>query len=211
MVHMCPDSGDTPWWPEIEDFHKAGTFRLQVGIDGCHDSPIAQFGMVALTPIDPAYFAEVPWDQKIYPCGFAGGGGFREPLINSLMSAGLLHKYEGGAYQPMCSFYTLCKTVVNDGRTGTGTKRHVKGRFIEAALAGAVPIEPHDTPTKDWFKPNEEYLVWHDLPEIERHIRALGELNDKYRDMAKHLRARVIAEHSAPVFWNKVLTRMGLR
>jgi hypothetical protein len=211
MVHLCPDSGDTPWWPEIEDFHRAGAFRLQVGIDGCHDSPIASFGMVALTPIDPAFFPDVPWEHKIYRCGFSGGGGFREQMLNGLQQRGFLTRFQDSSYKDMCISYTQCKLILNDARTGTGTKRHVKGRFVEAALAGAVPIEPHDAPTHNWFKPGEEYLVWANEGEIEAHIGRVPELDEQYRAMAANLRKRMIEEHSAPVFWGKVLKRMGLQ
>lgn len=211
MVHFCPDSGDTPWWSEIEDFHRNGTFRLQVGIDGCHDSPIANIGMVTLTPIDPTYFPDVPWEQKTIKCGFAGGGGFRLPLTDSLTRKGLLTKFPDGSYQDMCNFYSQCKLVINDARTGTGTKRHVKGRFVEAALAGAVPIEPYDSPADSWFKPGVEYLVWHDEADIERHVRELDKWDSMYKQMAKHLHSRMIDEHSASVFWGKVLKRMGLQ
>jgi hypothetical protein len=211
MVHMCPDSGDDPWWPEIEDFERNSVFALQVGIDGCKNSPISKFGMVALTPIDPAYFPDVPWDQKVHGCGFAGGGGFRAGMMDDLSRKGLLTRFDGGDYKYMCAFYSLCKLVINDARTGTGARRHVKGRFVEAALAGAVPIEPHDAPTSDWFKPGEEYLVWHDHAEIESNIRSLStSASERYRDMAAHLRRRMIEEHSPVVFWDKILKRIGL-
>ncbi len=205
MVHICSDAADPPWWPVLEEYHAAKSFRLQVSIDGCHDSPMARLGMVALTPVDPSWFPETPWHHRIHPCGFAGGVGHRAALLETLERAGLLERLPPGSqtrYDHMCAFYSLCRLVVNDARTGTGERRHVKGRFVEAALAGAVPIEPHDSPASDWFKPGIDYLVWRDPEDAARHIREQHPGNQR---MARRLRAQMLERHAGPAFWKRVM------
>ncbi len=215
MVHICSDSADPPWWPDLEAYNNAGAFRLQVGIDGCKDSPVARFGMVALTPIDPAHFPiETDWNTRIYKCGFSGGGGIREDVLGPLKAAGLLRHFGDGGhshrYEEVCSFYTLCQTIVNDARTGTGTKRHVKGRFVEAGLAGAVVIEPSDSPAKDWFTPGVDYLEWTTPDDAITHVRNCDALRDKYEEMAKRFHAKMLEQHSGPPFWARVFKEMRL-
>jgi hypothetical protein len=215
MVHICSDSANPPWWPDLEAYNNAGAFRLQVGIDGCKDSPIARFGMVALTPVDPAYFpTETTWDTRIYPCGFAGGIGIRESILGPIRAQGLLTHFGSGGhphrYEELCQFYTLCQTVINDARTGTGTRRHVKGRFVEAGLGGALLIEPHDSPAQDWFTPDVDYLVWHDPGEAIGHVRNCYVLRDKYAEMAKRFHAQMLEQHSAPPLWARVFKEMRL-
>lgn len=228
MVHICFDSADTPWWRWLEEYNKAGAFKLQVGIDGSFDSPIAKFGMVALTPIDPNMFAVPKWDiwrERTYPCGFLGSpvGVIRSTLLRYLVTRGLLNgidvnfvseiyafknwKHEM-PYEDVCKFYGKCKLVFNLAGTGSGTKVHVKGRFVEAGMAGAIPIEPEDSPAKDWFKPRIDYLPWSNIGEAAEYIVDIS--NPTYPFMAERFYNKMMERHSGPVFWRRVLTRMGL-
>lgn len=210
MVHICSDSADTPWWPLLEEYDAAKSFRLQVGIDGCWDSPLAELGVVDLTPMDPRYFATADWESRIYQGGFAGGEGWRGDLLNHLRDAGLLEVLGGYGtlrYEFICAFYTLCRFVPNDARTGTGAKRHVKGRFLEAALAGAVVVEAHDSPAMDWFEPGVDYLTWHTAEEAEQHIRSGS---PACWAMGERLRQKVLANHTAKAFWDRTFKAMGL-
>lgn len=214
MILFCCDAADTPWWPLLEEFHHVGAFRLMVSIDGCHDSPMSRLGVVDLTPIDETLFAETAWEDRIHACGFAGGWGHRTPELTYLTGQGCLTVMEDHGkvrYPQVCAFYTLCKTAWNDARTGTGHKRHVKGRFVEAAMAGALVIEPHDSPAMDWFKPNEDYLVWHSVEEAAAHIRALPTQSDRYAEMAKRLKMLVRTHCGARAFWGRTFARAGLK
>jgi Glycosyl transferases group 1 len=214
MVHICSDPADDPWWPSLEEYDAAGAFRLQVGIDGSRDNPISRFGMMALTPVDPKPFPDPPWDSRTIACGFAGGVGFRESTIGPIRAAGLLTHFGNGGhaaqYEELCRFYATCRTVVNDNRTGTGRRRHVKGRFVEAALGGAVVIEQHDSPAATWFEEGADYLVWHTPQEAIEMIHRGAPDGERYESMARRLRAKMLEHHAGPVFWRKVLERMGL-
>jgi hypothetical protein len=208
LIHICSDAGDAPWWPLLEEYHAAGAFRLQVAIDGSHDSPLGRFGRVELTPVDDAWFPAIPWHGRLYRCGFVGGTGGRVDLLNRLSEHPALfrHLNRGGAplrYQHLCAFYAMCRTVVNDDHTGSAQYRHVKGRFVEAALAGAAVIEPENSPAQDWFRPGIDYLTWGDAEDVLRHVRvATGE---RIMTMARRLQAQMRERFSARPFWARVL------
>lgn len=216
MVHICSDPADDPWWASLEEYAAAGAFRLQVGIDGSRDNPIARSptGMMALTPVDPGPFRDAPWSDRPVACGFSGGIGFRETTIGPIRAAGLLTHFGNGGhaapYDELCRFYCGCRTVINDNRTGTGRRRHVKGRFVEAALGGAVVLEQQDSPAATWFEEGADYLVWHTPEEAIDMIHRGVPDGERYESMGKRLRAKMLEQHSAPVFWRKVLERMGL-
>ncbi len=219
LIHICSDSADPPWWHWLNEYNTHKAFALQVGIDGCFDSPLSRYGLIALTPVDPSWFADAPWKARIYPCGFAGGGfgggGPRGSLLAHLRDEGLLEYLnqimgQRVPYEYFCAFYTLCFLVINHDGTGTGTKRHVKGRFVEAGLAGAIPLEPAQSPTKDWFKPGIDYLTWETPEDAARHVRDLPTKMDQHERMAKRLKAQMREKHSSPVFWKKVLERVGV-
>jgi hypothetical protein len=217
MVHICSDSADPPWWASLEEYHRERAFELQVGIDGAYETPIPSFGdrgMVGLTPVDPIPFANaIPFASRPVACGFAGGIGIREDILHPIRGAGLLTHFgnggHGAEYHDLCRFYTTCRTVINDARTGSTAKRHVKGRFVEAALGGAVILEPSDSPAKQWFVPGEDFYEISGPPE------AIGRINDITRNPAAHehigksIRGKMLRDHAGPVFWARVLDRIG--
>lgn len=216
MVHICSDAADPPWWASLEDYDKHGAFALQVAIDGAQGTPLNDFekGMTALTPLHPDWFPEVEWEKRVVHCGFSGGVGYRTEILGTMQNHGLLTHFGNGEhnnpYENLCLFYTTCKTVVNDARTGSQARRHMKGRFCEAAMAGAIVIEPADSIARSWFTANEDFMEfnnWGDAPPIVRDVIARGE---HYAVMGKRMREKMIDEHSAPVFWKKVFGRIGL-
>lgn len=212
MVHICSDAADPPWWPLLEEYDRVGAFRLQVAIDGSHENPIARFGMVALTPVDPGMFNPLPWHQRGTPAGFCGGGGARTPILQRLASSGLVWRNPGPwvTYPEVCEFYSQCRIVINDARTGTGQKRHIKGRFVEASLAGAMLLEPRDSPARNWFEPGIDFLEYGSDDEAENVIRTAPSRGDADRDMAERMRGKMLERHAAPVFWRSVFGRIGL-
>lgn len=213
LIHICSDAGDPPWWPVLEEYHKEKAFRLQIGIDGSRDIPLASFGKIELTPVDPDYFVDADWGSRIYDCGFAGGIGHRAPLLNRLQAEGLLAHLNNGAtvrYEYLCAFYTLCRMVVNDDRTGSAARRHVKGRVIEAALAGAALLEPKRSPTRQWFDIGIDYLPWIDANDVARQIKDCHRNAERISAAARRLRAKVIERHAAKPFWMRALAAIGL-
>jgi Glycosyl transferases group 1 len=215
MIHICSDAADTPWHQSLEEYNAAGAFALQVAIDGSLDSPLGRFGMVALTPVHHEWFPENPsYGNRSVHCGFAGGVGCRIDILSVIQQHGMLTHYgnggHAGLYEDLCKFYTACRTVVNDARTGSMARRHIKGRFVEAGMAGAVVLEPADSPAREWFKEGEEFLTWQNPQEAVELIRQADPQLLRYEEMGRRIRARMIEEHSAPVFWREVFRRIGL-
>jgi hypothetical protein len=213
MVHICSDAADPPWWPLLEEYDRAGAFRLQVAIDGSRENPIARFGLVALTPVDPGMFNPLPWPQRGTLAGFCGGGGARTPILQRLASSGLVWLNPGAwvSYPEVCAFYSGCRIVINDARTGTGQKRHVKGRFVEASLAGACLLEPSDSPARTWFEPGVDFLEYGSDDHAEQIIRAAPSRGDADREMAERMRGKMLERHAARPFWTSVFERIGLQ
>lgn len=216
MVHLCSDAADPPWWPDLDEYDREHAFDLQVSIDGSVENPIAGFkcGMLALTPLDATLFEHNGlWRDRPVVCGFAGGVGFRENILGPLRHHGLLTHYgdggHAGPYPGLCRFYTTCKSVVNDCRTGSGTKTHVKGRFVEAAMGGALILEQLGSPADKWFEPGKDFLVYHGVDELLRFASGI-QAGDDHAEMAERLQKRMLNEHSGKIFWAKVFEQMGL-
>jgi hypothetical protein len=212
MIHLCSDAADPPWWPLLEEYNAAGAFRLQIAIDGSHEQPIARFGMVALTPVDPGMFNPLPWAQRGTPSGFCGGGGARTPILQRLAASGLVWRNPGAwvTYPEVCAFYSQCRIVINDARTGTGARRHIKGRFVEASLAGAMLLEPRDSPARNWFEPGIDFLEYGSDDEAEQIIRGAAARGNADEHMAARMRGKMLAQHAAAPFWSAVGERIGI-
>jgi hypothetical protein len=217
MVHLCSDAADPPWWDLLNEYFSRRVFAVQVTIDGCSDSPMggrATDACVALTPIDPGMFHPRPWHNRIYDCGFVGGGGVRIPMIRDLQSKVPLTWYCNGQevpYSEMCGFYSDCRVVWNAANTGSNAKRHVKGRVVEAGLAGAVLIEPDDSPLKQWFESGVDYLSWGDLDEAAEWIKYILNNPSMGEAMAARFHQKMVKYHAAGVFWDKVLGMVKAR
>lgn len=215
MIHICSDAADPPWHKSLEEYDAAKAFALQVTIDGSYDSPIARFGLVALTPVHHDWFSNnPPYSERSVHCGFAGGIGIRADILNFIGRHGLLHHFgnggHGAEYYDLCRFYGSCRTVINDARTGSTERRHMKGRFVEAGMAGCVVLEPTDSPAGNWFTPGEDFLAYQNPGEAVELIRRADPELERYEKIGRRMRERMIAEHSAPVFWRKVFERVGL-
>lgn len=212
MIFICPDSADPPWWPVIEEYHAKNSFKVMVAIDGNKETPIQQYGRVSLTPLDPGCFPNVEWNSRRFLCGFSGGVGHRHEILNHLSVNGVLTHFAGGPhpimpYRDMCNFYTQCKYVINAAYTGTGSRRHVKGRFLEAGMAGAVVLEPRDSPAKELFVPGYHYLEWETPDQALWHIK---NSIPEHQYIAARLRAELVAKHSGPIFWRQAFREAGV-
>lgn len=215
-VHICFDAADRPWWPYLEEYQRADCFALQVNIDGVKAGPIGEFGLTQLTPIDPTIYPSPPrpWAERKTLMGFAGGKGHgtRRDTIDGLLLYGLVrHLAEGYVPQEtFIDFMSGCKGVINHPMTGSGRSMHVKGRVVETPLAGAVLFEVADSPTRNWFEPDVDYVAYDDLKAVARGMSWMAECPGQAQEMAARLRAKVLAEHSPAAFWKNITSRIGL-
>lgn len=221
-VHLCSDGADVPWWDLLMEYYRAHAFSLQVTIDGAHQWPLANNprGMSALTPINPSYFGgSIPHAERAWGCGYAGNpgseGGQRRGVLTELAFQNLLRMRLRGSgadgYQECCDFIKQCRMTLNVSFTGTEAAHHVKGRVIEAALAGSCLLEVAVSPTCHWFTPGVDFLTYDSVEQAAGLIRDMAERPEATQAIGERLRARVAAEHSPRAFWSRIFDRVGLR
>ena len=225
FVHLCCDAADPPWWPQLQNYYDNGRFALQVSIDGVRTGPIGERGLTMLSPIDPAPYPDPPrpWAQRTVALGFGGSVGAqnqaRGRLIEGLRNSGLLtvrtHAYDSHIRDDESSaaayreFMSTCRCAWNYPATGT-ERMHVKGRPIEAALAGCLVLEHKDSPLADWFGPGEDYLSWGDAGDIMKCLGWVRTNPQEAESMAATMRRKVLVQHSPTVFWARVMERLGM-
>jgi hypothetical protein len=111
VIHFLCDGADFPWWSQLKEFERRGTFSLTVNIDGSHywpggkdwpadgievmeaDGTKTRVGkisnaMTALTPIDISNFppSSLGYNERPYAIGYGGnnGGHIRSATVQRL-------------------------------------------------------------------------------------------------------------------------------
>lgn len=226
LVHLCCDGAEPVWWPQLQSYYDQGHFTLQVNIDGVRTGPIGERGLTMLSPIDPTPYPDPPrpWAQRTVALGFGGSVGApshdRGRLIADFTRSGLLTvrtRSDDGSIRDDDSsaaayreFMSTCRCAWNYPATGGTTRMHVKGRPIEAALAGCLVLEHKDSPLADWFKPGEDYLSWGDAGDIMKCLGWVRTNPQEAESMAATMRRKVLVQHSPTVFWARVMERLGM-
>lgn len=214
-IHLCGDASDRPWWDWLHNYNQAGCFSAQVSMDGNADTPISQFanGLVLLSPMDVRPFHSKAWEERTTKVGLVGGQGHtrRQHLILNLQRQGILTFTDhtlGSSYARMAELMCDTKITFNSPYNGTGDRTHVKGRVIEAGLAGSVLLEGIESPTAHWFNPGQDYLEYQSL---EHAVQIVTDTpDDDLYAIAQRFHGRVMAEHHPQVFWSKVLAKAGV-
>lgn len=161
FINMVCDGGDPPWHAPMEEYKRCHCFARQVNIDG---NKVHPGDMTTLTPIDLRPFGgpEVERDIRL---GWAGNihSGHRVQLVEHMKgSCGLQSRPRDEApYADYVNYLRRCKVVLNSSISGTPPNRHVKGRILEAAFAGAAVLEMAASPTHEWFPESAGILYYH--------------------------------------------------
>lgn len=201
------------YWPVV-------TFRVENG--GVSKTPARQphikNALTLLTPLDPRYFQGVQMDfmERPYPFVYAGnaGGWTRSHLVHRMQQEvkGFVYRQRDDhpqSYRNFCDFLRHSKAVISVPFTGSSAAKHVKGRVLEAGMAGAALLEWKNEATAAWFTPREMYLEYESVEEgIDMAGFMIGHPK-LCRDMAAALHHRVVTEHSPEVFWKKVFAGVG--
>jgi hypothetical protein len=223
LVHFCCDGAEPVWWEQVQRYYEQGRFALQINIDGVRTGPVGERGLTLLTPFDPGLYPDppVPWEARSVLLAFPGSPGDpshpRGRLIHEFIKAGVLsfrprdHNHNGdpddAAYR---AYLQSCKGIMNFPWTGSSSRMHVKGRVIEAGLAGSVLFEYAGSPTEDWFNPGVDYVAYSSLEEVAQAIAWMTNEPRKAQKMATSLRKKVLEDHSPEIFWGHVIERLGL-
>lgn len=239
LVHLLCDGADPPWWPQLQEFERRGTFSLTVNIDGSHRWPggrdwattteaigliprsqgdfVVSNALTLLTPIDTRPFAQPTWSfkERPYAIGYAGNktGAFRDSIVNRLNGVrGFAFKDRDphpNSYPVFADFLKQCRISVSVPFTGSGTAKHVKGRVLETGFAGACLLEWRNDATASWFTPYADFWPYDSVDECAEYAEWLAHHPTVSGDIARSLSNRMWREHSPAVFWGKVLERVG--
>lgn len=222
MIHLCSDAADPPWHELLRQYNNAGAFTLQVAIDGSHKWPHSDRHITALTPVDPLLFPSVlkSHRERSVACGYAGNQGsgpssqrtivlcelLKQRVLDLRIRSSLPYTYES-----FCEYLATLRMSLNVAYTGTESTTHVKGRVLEAGLAGACLLETKGSPTSYWFRPGLDYLEYESPGEAAQIIRRLANEPEATQAMGESLRQRILREHSPAQFWGRILDRIGLK
>jgi len=221
-VHICSDAADPPWHDLLMEYHYAGAFALQVAIDGNKQWPLhgTSAGMTALTPVDPSRFNGFkPHSDRSIACGYAGNPGSEGSVRRHILSELVFHhaidvrlRAEGpDSYGKMCAYMQDCRISINLSHTGTQAAKQVKGRVVEAALAGSCLLELAGSPTCDWFSLNADFLQYEGPGDAIETIKHYSTRPEETEAMGRRLREKVLAEHTPLKFWSKICERIGVK
>jgi hypothetical protein len=220
MIHFCSDAADVPWHDVLRLYHDAGAFTCQVAIDGNPNWPAAAANLTLLTPVDPVYFpAEiVPHSKRPTACGWGGNAGGENSNRSAILSELLRDKLVAlrirsnlpYTYEAFCDYLTTCRMALNIAYSGSEQVMHVKGRVVEAALAGCCLLENAGSPVSRWFQPSLDYIEYKDAADAARIINYMSEHPNVTEAMGSSLRKKVMANHSPLVFWTTILNKIGL-
>ena len=215
IVNFVFDGACPNGWPTLKKFRENKCFTITVNIDGNQDWPKGENDMTTLCPIDPRpYNKQVEKSVKV---GFCGGSASsdRAALLKRLEAEGLIERQErdesAGSYPKYADFMLKCQAVVNMAKSGSGQSMQVKARVVEAGLASACLLEPKGSPTKNWLKPDVEYLEYSNTEDLMAIIRVLSLKDSSMAErIGKALHKRVTSDYSPTAIFTKIFQKIGL-
>jgi spore maturation protein CgeB len=104
-----------------------------------------------------------------------------------------------------------CRISLNLSHTGTQAAKQVKGRVVEAALAGSCLLELANSPTRDWFEPGVDFLEYQRPGDAIETIQHYAKHPEQTEAIARRLREKVLAQHGPQHFWGRILDRLAIK
>ena len=101
-----------------------------------------------------------------------------------------------------------CRIMPNFAQTGSYERMHVKGRVVEAGLAGCLLLEPTGSPTPDWFEPGVDYLPYENMAQAKEIVERMSALPQETEAFGARLRKKVLDNHSPEKFWGRIFDRL---
>lgn len=222
LKRKCPtvlivfDAGEALWVPRLEEYRDRNVFSATVNIDGNQEWTHPEKHWTTITPTAPHFYRNrPPLSDRPVRFGFAGGYSSRKrrEIVEYLVEKAALviprrdERY--GSYQAYADFMCSCKVVLNIPFTGTETGVQVKGRVVEAGMAGCVLLEHVDSAAQHWFKPWTDYAAYSTKEEAAMIVAdLLGNPREMTR-LATNLHQRV-QQYVPQEFWRHVFSEVGL-
>lgn len=215
IVHISGDLSDPPCFEFLEQYHDAGAFSITVNIDGNDEWPKWDKDYTCLSPVAPQFFrGSPPLIERPVSLGFAGSysSPSRAEIINHLRDhAGMVIKPYNrayGSYQEYANFLMICKIVPNVPISGSDAVRQVKGRVLEAGLAGCCLVDHVTSKASNWFEPFQDYFEYSTKEDAVGVIETLLKSPDTMADAAANLRRKIIQYHAPGHFWGRLFSRL---
>lgn len=225
-IALCPEASHPDWDRLIQEFYDAECFDLIVNLDGDPNWNDRGRGLTTLAVYGTKPYDRVnshPWDARPIPVGFCGGSGspgtMRERLVSHMRcvrghnNIGLLTEFpfieNPGTYQLYADFMMMSKFIVNAAGSGEDRSKHVKGRVLEAGLAGCCLIEEEGSPIGQWFS-SDCYYTFQSPEHCVELIRYLTELYpERAATAARKLSDEVRTKYSPERLWSQIFSRVG--
>ena len=176
--------------------------------------------LTLLTPVDILHFDRphfIDYAERPYALVFAGnnGGHIRGALVERLRRCiGFYFKDRDNdmrSYPAYADFLRNSRVSVNAPFTGSGAARQVKGRVLEAGLAGTCLIEHEASAAKNWFTPHEDYVVYRTKEDAAALAKELLSDLPRAQAIALSLQRKVREQHSPEIFWRRIFDAVGLK
>lgn len=216
FINLCCDGAEPVWWPVLQEYYDNKVFTVQVNIDGVRTGPIGDRGLTLLSPFDPGLYPDPPrpWGARTVELAFPGQAGNhpRSTILMDLVNRGVItfRPRTDGNPEAYRDYLETCKCIWNHPSTGSTERKHVKGRTIEAAHAGALLFEQEGSPLEDWFESGKDYLTYNSAEDVVNKLNWVRVNLTEAETMAGRLRAKVLRDHSPAIFWSHVLSAIGL-
>lgn len=215
-IMLCPEASHPDWHALIQTFITEKSFDLIVNLDGTPSD--TAFTTLAIYDQRP-YANPKPWSERSVDVGFCGGCGgpdtMRKRLLEHLKGSKNFKFVEApfvdvpGTYQTYADFMMDCKIIVNSAGSSGDKSKHVKGRVIEAGLAGCTLLEEEGSPITKWFN-GSCYLSFSDpqnCEDIAGYLLGIGS-GDAQRTAA-NLSRHVRALYSPEVLWEQIFAKIS--
>jgi hypothetical protein len=217
FIHICCDGSETVWWPQLDTYKAAAPKITHINIDGVDDGFFQFNGWTTLCPMD-----HIPWEKhllswysRVRGIAFCGGWGVHHPrgddidrLIGKKLVCAVKRPFED--YDGFRNFMGSHRAIYNHATTGTADHMHVKARVLETAFAGAVLLEPVDSPAARYFDYGDDFLTYHSDDDLASWGRILAREDCGLWRMADRFREKAIDLYSAERFWPKAFRLAGV-
>jgi len=208
MINLCSDAADKPWHEIMRRYRREECFSLQVAIDGAKESPA---DIATITPVNTFLFAGP--NRKTIRCGFSGTVGkynSRSEIVNSLEWFGGLtvrKRSVDDGYQDHIKFLKSSEMLLNTSFNGSNSGHHMKGRVIEAGLAGCCLLEHVDSPFPDWF-PEDCRIPYSHPKEVAEIIADMDK--ETIAATARNLNRVVLEKYKPSDIYGEILENVGI-
>lgn len=219
IIFYCCEASNPDWWPKLDAIKDA--VDLIVNVDG-NDAYKGAFTTLAIYGRN-AYRVEKSFGSRPMPAGFCGGWDPNGPTLRSqllrhfdrekvrLGAYPLFVNYpfieNPGTYQLYADFLKNTKFVVNASGSAGDKSHHVKGRVLEAGMAGCCLLEDNKSPIGNWFS-EDCYFKYNEPWDCEMLIRELLDSPEAER-RALNLAKEVREKYNPEKLWQQIFERCG--